>query len=411
MPWTYRFPSIRSCALLLLVLLLTLIATTLTAQEPPEETEFHVQMAIAKKLLDKTPDRGAVLYFLATTQAQLQQPHEAIETLRQCIALKEGFDPLADPTFAALKDSDEFKELVEQVHKDFPPVSRALLAFTTTEKDLVPEGLAYDPGQDIFYLSSMHRKKIVKISADGKVADFVREDRYNLLPVLGIRLDPSDNSVWSNSWVDNGKTELLHFDKSGTLLGRFAPLDDQKHGFNDLVVLPDRNIMLTDTAAHKLYRFNAKTSAFAELVLSRPLLMPNGIALTGDGHVVYVADQLGVIRLDVGSGQSQEVAPGPRSTLAGADGLYWHKDRLIAVQNGIGTPRIAVFQLTQDGLHIAKTTVLEYRSRFAVLPTTGALKGDDFYFIVNSQLDNLNGDRVLDITKLEAVRIGKLRIP
>jgi hypothetical protein len=409
--WTSIFPAFLQRALGLFLLLLAPCARLLPAQEPPEEAEIRFQMAIAEKLLDKTPDRGAVLYFLATTQAQLQQLHEAMETLKQCIALKEGFDPLGEPAFAALKDSDDFKKLVEQVHKDFAPVSQAQLAFTTTEKDLVPEGLAYDPAQNIFYLSSMHRKKIVKISLEGKVTDFVPGDRYNLLPVLGIRIATSDGSVWSNSWVDNGRTELLHFDKSGTLLGRFSPPEDEKHGFNDLVVLPDGNILLTDTAAHKLYRFDDKARSFADVKLSRPLLMPNGIALTDDGRVVYIADQLGVIRLDLNSGQSTEVDPGPRSTLAGADGLYWHSGRLIAVQNGIGTPRIAVFQLAGDGLHVRKTTVLEYRSRFAVLPTTGALKGDDFYFIVNSQLDNLNGERVLDVTKLETVRIGKLRIP
>ena len=392
-------------------LLLALTATRLAAQEPPEEAETRAQMAIAEKLLDKTPDRGAVLYFLATSQALQQQLYEATETLKQCMALKEGFDPQGEPTFAALRDSENFKKLVEQVHKDFPAVTQAELAFTTTEKDLVPEGLAYDPARDVFYLSSMHRKKIVQISAEGKVTDFVPSDRYNLLPVLGIRVSSIDGTVWSNSWVDNGKTELLHFDNSGVLLGRYSPPDDGKHGFNDLVVLPDGNVVLTDTAAHKVYRFDTKSSVFTNVKLSRALLMPNGIALANSGRVVYVADQLGVIRLDLSSGHSAEVDPGLHSTVAGADGLYWHNGRLIAVQNGIGTPRRAVFQLAADGLHVTKTTVLEYRSRFVVLPTTGAFKGDDFYFIENSQLDNLNGDRVLDVTKLEPVRIAKLHIP
>jgi hypothetical protein len=37
--------------------------------------------------------------------------------------------------------------------------------------------------------------------------------------------------------------------------------------------------------------------------------------------------------------------------------------------------------------------------------------GDEFYFIVNSQFANLNGDRILDVTKLEPARIGKLHLP
>jgi hypothetical protein len=39
------------------------------------------------------------------------------------------------------------------------------------------------------------------------------------------------------------------------------------------------------------------------------------------------------------------------------------------------------------------------------LPTTGAIHESDF-FIANSQIDNLNNDKVMDVTRLEAVRVG-----
>lgn len=401
----------RLCGLLLLLPLAAPLLPVVSDQDSVNEPEIRAQLAIAEQLLGKTPDRGAILYFLAATHAQLQEPVEAMANLKQCLALKEGFDPSGEPSFAALKESKEYKDLVEQVHKDFPLVSTAKPAFATLEKDLVPEGLAYDAAQDVFYLSSMHRKKIVQIPSLGKIKDFLPGDRYGLLPILGIRTGAPDGSLWANSWMDNGKTELLHFDRSGSLLGRFAPTEDLKHGLNDLVVLRDGNLLITDTAANLLYRFDAKSHTFSELKLARELIQPNGIALTDDGQIAYVADQLGVIRLDVAFGNSIEVDPGPKNTLAGADGLYWHKDRLIAVQNGIGTPRIAAFQLSGDGVRVLKTTILEYRTRFTALPTTGALKGDDFYFIENSQLDNLNGDRILDVTKLEPVRIGRVHIP
>ena len=399
-------------SLLILAVACAVLLTHASAQDIPNEEELQAQLETAKKFLASAPDRGAVLFYVAATYALLKQPHAAVENLKECIALKEGFDPIGEPAFAGLRDSRDFQTLTEQVHRDFPPISTAQLAFTSIEKDLVPEGLAYDAKQDLFYLSSLHRKKIVTISRAGEFADFVPADRYKLLPVLGIRVDPSDGSVWSASWLDNGPTELLHFDPKGVLLGRFSPPPDgRKHGFNDLVVLRGGDILVTDTADSKVYRFDAKEHNFHEIKLSRELLEPNGIALTSDGTAVYVADQFGVLRLDLKSGQSAEVNPGPHNTLAGADGLYWHEQKLIAVQNGIGSPRIAVFQLSEDGLRVTKTTIAEYRSKFTVLPTTGAIKSDDFYFIVNSQLDNLNGDRILDNTRLQPVRIAKLHIP
>jgi hypothetical protein len=105
------------------------------------------------------------------------------------------------------------------------------------------------------------------------------------------------------------------------------------------------------------------------------------------------------------------VDPGPRNTVAGADGLYWHKGSLIAVQNGIGAPRVAAFKLSKDGSRVTQTSVLENHTQFTVLPTTGALHGNDFYFISNSQIDNLNRDKVMDVTKLAAVRIAVVRLP
>jgi hypothetical protein len=393
------------------------------AQEPANESEIRAEMAAAERLLGKTPDRAAVLYLLAALHAQLGEIHEAMTNLKECVSLKEGFDPAGGPEFAALKGAREYDQLLEQVHKDFPAVNQARLAYVTTEKDLVPEGLAYNSARNVFYLSSLNLRKIVKIpgssviraAAKGAVpeksSDFVPGDRYKLVPILGIRMDPTDGSVWSNSCLDEGKSELLHFDAQGTLLGRDATQEPGKHCFNDLVVLPSGEVFLTDTLANKLLQFQPKTQAFSEVKVSRELLEPNGITLSGDYQFLYFSDQLGVLRVDLKTRESVEVDAGPHSTLAGIDGLYWHKGSLIAIQNGIGTPRVAAFQLAKDGAHVSKTTILEYRSNLCVLPTTGALREDDFYYIVNSGSNNLNtDDRVMDITKLEPVRIAVIHL-
>jgi len=397
---------------LLFVLLLT-SAATLFSQEQPDDAELRKQLAMAQALLGKTPDRASVLYFMATVHAQLHEPHEAIVNLQECIAAKEGFDPVGDPAFAVLRGSSDFQRLTEQVHKDFPQVRHAQLAFVTKEKDLIPEGLAYNPAEDIFYLGSMHLKKIVRIprQTSAKSADFAGGSRYSILPVLGIRMDPRDNTVWAASWIENGTTELLHFDESGALLGRFSPGESPKHGFNDLVVVRDGTVFVTDTLGNQVFGFDSKTKTFQTLTFHRQPFMPNGIALAEDQQFLYVADQFGILRYELKTGRSAELSPGPSNTVAGADGLYWHRGSLIAVQNGIGSPRIVAFQLASDGLHVSKTTVLENRTAFTTLPTTGAIRGNDFYFIVNSQLDNLNGDRVLDSTRLAPVKIGVLTLP
>lgn len=379
--------------------------------ELADAQEIRAQIAAVEKLQPKFPDQGAALYFLATAKEHLRETREALDLLKKCLVLQEGFDPSGDPAFLELKELKEFNALIEDVHRDFPVAMQAREAFRTSEKDLVPEGLAYDAQRNVFYLSSLNRRKIVQIGLDGSISDFVPGDRFDLLPVLGIRLDPNTDTVWAASFKDSGKTELLHFDATGKLLGRFRPDGSAKHGFNDLVIRKNGEVILTDSLANKVLRFDPVTRSFKVLPVHRPLFYPNGIALSGDDRTLYVADSLGVVRVDLMSGQTRDVDPGPRSTLAGIDGLYWHSGRLIAIQNGIGSPRIAAFHLSSDGLRVTQTTVLENRTNFCVLPTTGAIRGSDFFFIVNSQLDNMNNDKVMDVTRLEAVRVGVLRLP
>ena len=380
--------------------------------EPSDAQDTRAQIALIEKLQSHFPDRGAILYFLAAAHQHLGETLEATKLLKDCIALGEGFDPSGDPEFAALHSSREFTDLVEKIHRDFPVEAHARLALVTEERNLIPEGLAWDPKRNFFYLSSLAQKKIVQITPDSHTSDFVPAGRDHLLPVLGIRLDPRDNSIWANSMEDaSGKAELAHFDPSGNLLGRFTVNDSARHGFNDLVVRSSGEVILTDSLDNKIFRFDPDKKSFTPLAVHREFFYPNGIALSSDDKTLFVADSIGVVRIDIESLVTTDINPGPHSTLAGADGLYWYNGSLIAIQNGIGAPRIAAFKLSPDGTRVTRTTVLENRSQFTSLPTTGAIRGSDFYFVSNSHIDNLNGGKILDATQLEPVRIAMVHLP
>jgi hypothetical protein len=380
--------------------------------EPDDATVVRDQIAKIEKRLPQIPDRAAALYILAALKQHLGETREALQNLKDCVTLKEGFDPSGSPSLGALKGTKEFDDLVAAVHRDFPVVSHAKLALASEEKDLIPEGLAYDARQNLFFLSSMHQRKIVVIGADGKAADFVPAGFAHILPVLGIRPDPNDTTIWASSWDENGdRSELLHFDNTGKLLGRYSLNDSGKHGFNDLVVAKDGDIFLTDSVSNQVYHFSPQSKLFAPLELSRELSAPNGIALADDGHQLFIADDFGLVRIDTATNESSEVSPGPHATLAGIDGLYYRKGTLIAVQNGIGQPRVVAFRLNRDNTSVTQTTVLESRTGFTKLPTTGALRDNDFFFITNSGVDNLDGTRILDITRLEPTRIAVVHLP
>jgi len=382
--------------------------------EPDDAAEIRAQIAAVEKLLPTYVDRGAALYFLAAAKMHLGETREAMDRLNQSLALEEGFDPSGSSEFAGLRNEHAFAEMVERTKGRFPAVAQSKLALVTEDKDLIPEGLAWDGKREVFYLSSLHRRKIVQIDPESHVSDFLQSQEGPALPVLGIRTDPNDGTIWANAWEEKpgaSRSELLHASANGEALERFAPSDAELHGFNDLIVRKAKDIFITDSLANQVFRFDPAGKTFSPLHLHRHLYYPNGIALTDDDHTVFIADALGVLKYDIATSTSLDVAPGPHNTLAGVDGLYWYRASLITIQNGIGTPRVAAHKLTADATRVAKLTILEYRTKLSVLPTTGAIRGSDFYFIANSQLDNLNGDKILDVTRLEPVRIAVVHLP
>ena len=103
----------------------------------------------------------------------------------------------------------------------YPVTAASKIAFTVGPRDLIPEGLASDPADGSLYLSSIYHRKIVKITPQGKVSDFVAEGQDGLLGVLGVKVDPRDRSVWAAS-QRAGEAALFHFNASGKLLAKIC---------------------------------------------------------------------------------------------------------------------------------------------------------------------------------------------
>ncbi len=118
--------------------------------------------------------------------------------------------------------------------------------------------------------------------------------------------------------------------------------------------------------------------------LYRPVFYPNGITLSGDGNLLFVADMLGIIRVDLLTNESEDVDPAAHDTLSGIDGLYWNKGEFLGGQYGTGAYRVMRWQLSPDGRKVTASETLEYRTGLVSDTSTGAILGDSFYFIGNT---------------------------
>src|SRR5262249_3962922 len=113
-----------------------------------------------------------------------------------------------------------------------------------------------------------------------------------------------------------------------------------------------------------------------------------------------------VIVVDLRTGSTQDVVPDAHDTLSGIDGLYWYKGDLIGIQYGTAAFRVMRWHLTKDGRSVTSSEVLERGTDLVKNPTTGAIFEDKFYFMANTGIQNLEGDKIVDESKLEPVRIA-----
>lgn len=375
----------------------------------PESQMRRAEVREVEALLPALADRGAALFFLARRYAQLGELDKSLALVKECMALDEGFDPSQTPQFEPLRSRPEFQSLVKQAESHYLPVDRARVAYTISQNDLFPEGLAVDPDRHVFYMGSMLHRKVIAITEKGEVSDFVPPNLYGLPEPDGIKVDSQDHSVWVATG-DEHASELIHFDSQGKLRERFRPPEPGPHELNDLVIHHGNEIFVTDTPAHKVYRWNRESARLIPMRFHRPLLYPNGIALSDDGNWLYVADILGVIQVDLKDHSTREVDPGKHTTLAGIDGLYWHQGSLVGVEYGNGPYRVARWRLGRDGRTVKSTEVLEYRTPLVSFPTTGAILGKNFYFIANTGIANYKDGKVVDPEKLEAIKIAVVEL-
>src|SRR5206468_10272772 len=81
-----------------------------TSVQVPASDSQHLRDEIEalEQLLSRLVDRGAALFLLAHDYARLGELTKALDLLKQCVELDEGFDPGGDRVFAPLRSRSEF---------------------------------------------------------------------------------------------------------------------------------------------------------------------------------------------------------------------------------------------------------------------------------------------------------------
>ena len=366
------------------------------------------------------------VYLAAATWVRAGKPEAAFEWLQRLWQMGSCLTPNAK-SFAAIENDPRFKDADAIIRAQAAKEHGAAVAFTVPEKDLVPESIAYDPVERVFYLSSLWKRKIVWVKPGGPGApavtgDFVGEGADGLDAVLGMKVDEKRRRLWAVSAAEPemkgftpetyGRSALYEYDLVSKKLVRKITLPGPwTHLFNDVVIDAAGNVYVTDTESAEVHVLKAGEGELKTLVPKGPLVAPNGIAASADGKHLYVADVAqGLFHVDPATGEVQPLDQPAGLFPAGLDGLVLHEGWIIGIMNVVSAGRVARWRVAGDGMALEEGEVLECCHPSFHQPTRGVVADGAFYFIANSQSDQIE-DGALAAEKLEDIVILKLPLP
>lgn len=273
------------------------------------------------------------------------------------------------------------------------PGDRYSWSFEIDEKDLIPEGIAYDPVSDHFFLSSIYKQKIVRVSRGGEYSDFIKSGQDSLQECLGLKVDEKRRRLWAVSNSADLRHSYIHIYDLDTkqLLGRLSLSEKNPHLLNDLALTTRGDAYVTDTEGNGIYFVPADLSHMNLYLRSDSLLAEvNGITISPDNSKLYAASTLsGINIVELKSKTITPLENWLSVDTRGIDGLVIYRNSLIGIRNGVrGLPAFHAVRyfLNNGGNEILEAELIDPGCDLVEVPTTGVIAGDKFYLLAVTSL-------------------------
>lgn len=292
-----------------------------------------------------------------------------------------------------------------------------------TERDLIPEGTAYDPKSNQVFISSMYKRKIIAIEQSGKYYDFVETGADDLWSVIGMEVDSVRNKLWVISTKgksipaspaildDSWQSRLYCYDlASKKLAGIYEPQLKGKEelGFNDLTVAKNGDVYITESISSKIYVLKNGASAIVEFVQPGSSTFLNGITLSSDSETLFVSSTEGLLKIGIATKSYEVLQSEFTTTPSPIDGLAFFNNSLIAHQGAL--IRRLYLDDTLDSI-VSQEVVDDHSLNSS---TTGEIGEDGwYYYIANSQIRSgvdYKKKRVKPLDSLQDVLIKRKRL-
>lgn len=383
-----------------LAAVLVVLAFPVASQQPAQLEAARQTVAAIQGLLKQRPNDAVLHFFLARFEGELGNAEASAAALEKVAELGDGYLPVREGGFVRVWDDTRFKAAYAKLEAKLPRLDFAPTAFELEDRTLIPEGIAYDPRSQAFFVGSI-QGKVLRVLPGGEVGEFVGKSA-GFDAILGLAVDAPRRILYvvsTSALTTEGRKKprnaVFAFDvDSRKLLRRIeAPAAGQ---LNDVTIALGGRVFATDSANGGVYEIPVVGEA-REIVPPNQMRGSNGIAASPDGKRLYVAHSTGLAVVDIDSKKMQRVANATRENISVIDGLYMWQGQLIGVQNLTSPGRVIAITLSPDGNTVERVqTLLSHHHSALMEPTTGAVTDKGFYLLAATGVTRYNAEGGID---------------
>jgi sugar lactone lactonase YvrE len=391
-----------------------------------KDKNYSEYLKVAQQLSKMAPSHPGIVFLLADAEMLNNDLKSAKKNLLRAANLGISVESERLASFQKIDESEEYRKASQLFEKNKQVSGKSEIAFRISQKDLIAEGITFDPVSRSFFISSLYCRKIVEVDSSGKASDFISEKQDGIWSVLGMKVDAKRRILWANS--ANSEDDMLMKDPEHDTVGQTAihaydlntkklvkkyvlAIKGERHFFNDLAITKSGDVYITDSNDGSIYRILAAQDKLEQFVKSPGMTYPNGIALSADDSHLYVAHLAGISVINLKTKEVKPISAPENIATSSIDGMVPYGNSLIANQGIPGVERVVRFYLSSDPERIEKLEVLQANHPVFVIPTTGVVAEDSFYFIANSQLGSFDENKqIFSDDKLQETIILKTKL-
>ena len=354
--------------------------------------DFAAYLTGMEALVQVRSYQPAIVFNYAGALALNGRPIAAIEQLKR-LARQSVVMDLGDADFNRIRNRADFRAVAQvmgalRVQK----IESSRVAFRVPLKGAIPEAIAFDAKTKAFFVSSVRKRKIVRVDAKGAARDFVTKEIW---AANGLAADAKRRILWVSSGAyarvegftekNAGENTLFAFDlDSGKLLRRYDTPATEPHAFDAVSIDAEGNVYVSDGRG-AIYRLRHGAKALDLFVKPGTIRSPQGSAVAADG-TLYVSDYSGVLfAVDRRTGAATALTVPDDVATYGIDGLAAAGSALYVIDNGLTPSRVARLQLDPSGRKVLSARILDMNRAEMDEPTNGVIAEGAFYWIAASQ--------------------------